>query len=92
MKSGDYTIRVLLTGRDILNLPMDLPSAKTIEQAEYVIETQQKLRHTKEQCLIASRIFSKTYKSWISDLNLYRSKRQICLQMPEPKMTNSSYI
>ncbi|WP_093880149.1 ATP-binding protein [Terribacillus saccharophilus] len=37
--------------RDILNLPMDLPSAKTIEQAEYVIETQQKLRHTKEQLL-----------------------------------------
>ncbi|PAE06156.1 hypothetical protein CHI12_18010 [Terribacillus saccharophilus] len=37
--------------RDILNLPMDLPPEKTIEQAEYVIETQQKLRHAKEQML-----------------------------------------
>ncbi|PAF21514.1 hypothetical protein CHH49_11500 [Terribacillus saccharophilus] len=37
--------------RDILSLPMDLPTEKTIEQAEYVIETQQKLRHAKEQML-----------------------------------------
>lgn len=36
---------------DILNLPIQLSLEKTIEQAEYVVETQQKLRHAKEQLL-----------------------------------------